>query len=227
MDALEWHGEDSFGGRKKRKRRRKKRRARIKRKLKGGLKKIGRGVKKGLKKVVTSKVFKKILSVVPVYGQAAVAAINAGTKIARAIKGKVRKASGKLTAAAELKARLPRMKGKRKAIAVRKVRALAASGRSDISRAAKGLTVAAKMENRARKMVAVGLRAQSMRARAGDPRATVAVAKARQVGKAALLDQARAKLERKIVARAPSSQGYRVVLPGGEVVVIPRSQVEV
>lgn len=162
-------GFDEFGGRrKKRKKRRAKRRVKRKARRKAGrglarLKKIKK-IGKPFKKLVTSKVFKKILSFIPVYGPAAVQAIEAGEAIAKKAKSKVDKvvdleerakaaakrgdkaAVAKLKRAGEKAAReaqaelerLGKVKKARKGIA-RKVAARAKRGDPKAKRALRGL----------------------------------------------------------------------------------------
>lgn len=84
---------DEFGGfrsrRKKRVARRKARRRKIGRGLRKGFKKIGGGLRKAFKplaKVLKSKVVKKIIGIIPVYGDAIVAAIEAGEAIADGVR---------------------------------------------------------------------------------------------------------------------------------------------
>lgn len=143
---------DEFGGRKRRKRRRKRRRAKFK-KIGRKLKKVG----KGLAKVAKSKVFKKILSFIPVYGAAAVTAIEAGEKIAGKAKRKVEKVAKIESQVLSAKAR-----GN-----VRQARALARRG----ERAAAEAQAALEELGRAKLVKAKLVKKAASKARRGDRRA--------------------------------------------------------
>lgn len=200
--------QDEFGGRKKRKRRRAKRKTKRKERRASGrglakLKKIKK-VAKPLKKIVTSKVFKKILSYVPGYGPAAVSAIEAGQAIAKKAKGKVKK-----VADIERKVVSASVRGDVKAVAALKKKGekAAESARKEIERVGR-VSVARKRL----------VRSAVAKAKAGDARAATEI-KRLQVSPSARRSLDRA-AERLAVKSSPSVSSSPVKAPPGKVVVM-------